>query len=53
MKPLDRSIDWLLESQDPGVCCLAMRDLLDYPRDDPRLKKARDLTGANQGSQGR
>lgn len=35
------SLPWLLESDEPGVRYLAMRDLLDLPADDPKLKSAR------------
>lgn len=35
------SLTWLLEEDPPGVRCLAMRDLLDYPDDDPDLLNAR------------
>jgi hypothetical protein len=35
------SLPWLLESDDPGVRYLALRDLLDFPPDDRRLKSAR------------
>ncbi len=35
------SSPWLLECDDPGVRYLAMRDLLDFPPDDPALKSAR------------
>jgi hypothetical protein len=37
------SLPWLLESENPGVRYLAMRDLLDLPTDDKELKKARKL----------
>jgi hypothetical protein len=33
-------LPWLLEPQDPGVRYLALRDLLDLPKDDPKLLKA-------------
>lgn len=33
-------IDWLLESSDPAVRYLALRDLLDKPKTDPELVKA-------------
>ena len=33
-------LDWLLETGDPGVRYLALRDLLDYPADDPVLIEA-------------
>ena len=35
------SLTWLLEPDPPGVRYLAMRDLLDYPDDDPDLLTAR------------
>ena len=35
------SLQWLLESEHPGVRYLAMRDLLDLPADDPKLKLTR------------
>ena len=35
------SLTWLLEEDVPGVRYLAMRDLLDYPFDDPDLLTAR------------
>ncbi len=35
------SLSWLLEPEDPGVRCLALRDLLDRPPDDPQLAEAR------------
>ena len=35
------SLPWLLESDNPGVRYLAMRDLLNLPADDPKLKSAR------------
>jgi hypothetical protein len=35
------SLPWLLESDNPGVRYLALRDLLDLPSDDPKLKSAR------------
>jgi hypothetical protein len=34
-------LNWLLSPEDPGVRYLAMRDLLDYPEDDPEMKLAR------------
>lgn len=34
-------LPWLLESGDPGVRYLALRDLLDLPPDDQKLKSAR------------
>jgi len=34
------SLPWLLESDDPGVRYLALRDLLDLPPDDKKLKSA-------------
>lgn len=37
------SVPWLLESENPGVRYLAVRDLLDLPRDDKKLKTARKL----------
>lgn len=39
----DDSLPWLLESENPGVRYLAMRDLLDLPPDDKKLKSARKL----------
>jgi hypothetical protein len=33
--------DWLLEEADPGARYLALRDVLDYPADDPTLQRAR------------
>ena len=36
-------LPWLLESQDPGVRYLALRDLLDLPADDPELLTAQNL----------
>ncbi len=33
-------LPWLLEQDEPGVRYLAQRDLLDLPRDDPRLLEA-------------
>ena len=35
------SLPWLLESDNPGVRYLALRDLLDLPPDDKKLNKAR------------
>src|SRR5574342_1010842 len=35
------SLPWLLESENPGVRYLAMRDLLDLSPDDKKLKSAR------------
>jgi hypothetical protein len=35
------SLSWLLESDEPGVRYLALRDLLDRPKDDPELAAAR------------
>jgi len=35
------SVSWLLESDNPGVRYLALRDLLDLPADDSKLKSAR------------
>jgi hypothetical protein len=35
-------LSWLLEADPPGVCYLALRDLLDRPDDDPDLVAARD-----------
>ncbi len=35
------SVSWLLKSDSPNVRYLAMRDLLDLPPDDPKLKAAR------------
>ena len=37
------SLPWLLESDNPGVRYLAMRDLLDITPDDKKLKSARKL----------
>ena len=37
------SLPWLLETENPGVRYLAIRDLLDLPVDDKELKKARKL----------
>ncbi len=37
---MDDPIDWLLETDDPGVRYLALRDLLDLPADDPELVAA-------------
>ncbi len=37
------SLPWLLESENPGVRYLAMRDLLDLAPDDKKLKSARKL----------
>jgi len=37
------SLPWLLESENPGVRYLAMRDLLDISPDDKKLKSARKL----------
>lgn len=34
-------LPWLLESDEPGVRYLALRDLLDLPADDKKLKSAR------------
>lgn len=36
-------LPWLLESEDTGVRYLALRDLLDLPSDDPKLKAARKV----------
>jgi hypothetical protein len=36
-------IDWLLEPENPGVRYLALRDLLDKPRDDNKLIEARAM----------
>jgi hypothetical protein len=41
------AIAWLLEPDNSGVSYLAMRDLLDYPEDDPELNKARDQAYQN------
>jgi len=38
-----RPIDWLLESENPGVRYLALRDLLDRPADDVELIAARHM----------
>ena len=35
------SLPWLLESEDPGIRYLALRELLDFPPDDRKLKSAR------------
>jgi len=35
------SVPWLLEPENPGVRYLALRDLLEIPADDPKLKSAR------------
>jgi hypothetical protein len=35
-------LPWLLEPDTPGVRYLALRDLLDYPPDDPELATARE-----------
>ena len=35
------SISWLLESENPGVRYLAMRDLMELPADDAKMKSAR------------
>ena len=35
------SVPWLLESEDPGVRYLALRDQLDLPPDDKKVKSAR------------
>ena len=35
------SVSWLLESENPGVRYLAMRDLLELPADDAKMKSAR------------
>ncbi len=35
------SLQWLLESEDPGVRYLALRDLMDLPPENRRLKEAR------------
>ena len=35
------SLPWLLESEEPGVRYLALRDLLDIPPDDNKLRSAR------------
>ncbi len=35
------SLPWLLEPESPGVCYLALRDLLELPSDDPELRTAR------------
>lgn len=40
-------IPWLLEESDPGPRYLAMRDLLDYPADDPLLIAARKKAHAD------
>ena len=37
------SLQWLLESQEPGVRYLALRDLLDLSHEDKKLKAARKL----------
>jgi len=37
------TVTWLLESDEPNVRYLALRDLLDRPADDPELLEARDL----------
>ena len=37
------SIPWLLESENPGVRYLALRDLLKLPPDDKKLKSARKI----------
>jgi hypothetical protein len=37
------SVPWLLESTNPGVRYLALRDLLDLPTDDSTLKSARKM----------
>jgi len=38
----DDPLPWLLEEETPGVRYLALRDLLDYPLDDPELVAARE-----------
>jgi hypothetical protein len=35
------SLPWLLESENPGVRYLALRDLLELPAEDSELKSAR------------
>ncbi len=35
------SVSWLLETENPGVRYLAMRDLLELPADDAKMKSAR------------
>ncbi len=37
------SLPWLLEENDPGVRYLAMRDILDLPKNDPALTAARQV----------
>ena len=39
--PTRDPLPWLLESDSPGVCYLALRDLLELPPDDPELQAAR------------
>lgn len=35
------TLDWLLEPEEPGINYLVLRDLLEYPADDPKLAAAR------------
>jgi hypothetical protein len=37
------SLSWLLETESPGVRYLALRDLLDHPKEDPVLRSARRI----------
>ena len=38
----ETALEWLLEPSNPGVCYLALRDLLELPDDDPALVQARE-----------
>lgn len=43
MSPQDSPLNWLLESENPGVRYLALRDLVGLPYDDPQLSEARQI----------
>jgi hypothetical protein len=40
----DAVLDWLLEKQDPGVRCFALRDIVGAPADDPEVRASRRAT---------
>lgn len=43
IQPMNETMNWLLEPEDPGVRYLALRDLLDCAADDPLLVEARQV----------
>ena len=42
-QPEEKTIEWLLESDDPGVRYLVLRDLLELPETDSKLVAAQEL----------